>query len=302
MPAALCALFLALAWRPWNGREIASRAGFWGGALGLAAAYIGVHLFVAGVPELPPSDDLDWLVYIAPVAAVVGVLERRLYSGRITTLLVRAVVVTATYWLTLDFMIEHHWDEATSMWAVGALSIVTLEAIVIFDKMADRRRGALVPLAMTLLAAGAAVTLGLIGTARVAQLMGGLAAASGALLVLAWWRPLVRTSRGPITVYFVLFGGLLAFGYLSTVDWPGWSGVTDHYPTLAVLLLAGAPLALLIADADFTNEWAGWKRTLLGAAIIALPVAGSIYAGTLEQEEEEEAEELDDVDYDGLYE
>ncbi|MFW5968108.1 MAG: hypothetical protein ACOCV2_11350, partial [Persicimonas sp.] len=161
---------------------------------------------------------------------------------------------------------------------------------------------ALVPLAMTILAAGAAVTLGMIGTARIAQLMGGLAAASGAFVVLTWWRPLVRASRGPVTVFGVLYGGILAAGYFNTQDFPGWAEVLDHYPTLAVLILATAPLTILIADSEILDRFTGWKRTLIGLILVALPVAGAVYATTIEVEEENEAEELDDVDYEGLYE
>ncbi|MFW5967446.1 MAG: hypothetical protein ACOCV2_08010, partial [Persicimonas sp.] len=159
LPAVLSAIFLVLAWRPWDGDKTATRAGFWGGALGLAVGYLAAHVFIAGVPDVVPSDDVDWMAHMALLAGVVGLLESKFYRSRAATLIGRTVAIAATFWLTLGFMVEHHWEGTTGLLIIGLLTIATLEMVIILDKAAERRRGALVPLAMTILAAGAAVTL-----------------------------------------------------------------------------------------------------------------------------------------------
>ncbi len=303
MPAVVAGVLLALAWKPWTDGTKGVFGGFWGGAVAIGVAYLAAHLGLVGLPDLVPTEALDWMPYMALLAVLVGVIEGRTYSSKWLRWLLRAAASFATLYFVLGFMVENYWEGTSAFIWLGTLTLLTLEIISVFDRLADRYPGALVPVAMMLTAAVGALVVGLTGSARVAQLLGALAAAGGAALVVAWWHGALRVSRGAATVFTVIFAGLLAFGYMSTADVPGWSELLDHRHSLAVLLVALAPMLLWGVDTKAVSSMDSWKRVLVGALLVTLPLGGAVYLAANPDEEPEEAEEEgpDNVDYDDLY-
>lgn len=311
LPAVVAGLVLLVAWRPWIGPDKSKPdptehdqpdlAGIWGGAAAFALAYVAVHLAVGGTPGFLPTDDKQWLPYMAVLAGAAGLVEAFFYQKKWLRWLLRTAAALLTYGLVLGFMIEHHWSAGvTAMW-LGALTLGTLAIIDALDSVGEAHPGASLPLAMVVLASGAAVTLAMTGSAMLGQIMGGLAAASGASLVLAWWQPRLRVSRGGATVFGVLYGGLLAFGYATTADIPPLAEAFAHNQTLATLLAAAAPLMLWIGQQRPLSRLSGWKAATTRALLVALPLAGALYLAANPPEEPTQENKLEGVDYDALY-
>lgn len=299
LPVVLAAAFLLAARRPWQ--KESGAGGLWGGPLAFAAAYLGVHIGIANWGGLAPSDDMQWLPHVAVAAAIVGLIETKTYEKALLRWLLRGMLAAGTYVLVLGFMIENYWTTGdTALW-IGLLTLATLGITGTLDQLAEDHPGASAPLVMTLVAAGGALVLALTGTAKVGQLMGGLSAASGVMVLISWWDSSTKLSRGGATVFSILFGGLLAFGYTSTADIPALAEAFGHYQTMATLLVAAAPFMLWAAQNGPLARPSGWKAALMRALLVAIPLGAAAYFAANPPEPDTKEQELEGVDYDELY-
>ncbi len=308
LPALVALVCLVLAFKPWVKAPAGERRGAWGPPVAFGAAYVCLHLAVVGVPDFPPSDDKNWLVYLALFAMGAGLVEAFVPANRWLRWPLRAGVALLGYWLELGFMVEHHWSAtAASAW-LGMLTLATVGIIATIDEAAEANPGASVPLALVVLSSGAAIVLALTGSAMLGQIMGGLAAATGAAMVLAWWQRLrasesapVRLSRGGATVYGILFGGLVAYGYCSTADIPAATKIFGDYQAMATLLVGLAPFMLWASRQGPLSRLAGWKAAIVSALLVALPLGGALYLAANPPKTTREEPKLEGVDYDALY-
>ena len=264
LPAVLSGLLLAVGWRVWK-RDAEGVDGRWSGSLALAAAFLATYLAIAGAPSgiLPGSDrtptGLDWLFVLAAGAAVLfahpdPVLWRRLG--------VRLAVSGLTVWLVLKNAFANQLaGDAAIAWFLG-LAALLLIVWTAADLRARRRSGASSPLVWWATAATLAGVAGLSGSLKLAQLSGAVAAALGAAVVLAWWRPRLSLAGGGVALASILLFGL---------------GLNAHffsYTTgLDVLLIAVAPLAPFLRVLPFLNRLEGKKRTLVELALAGIPLA-----------------------------
>ena len=72
-PAGIAFVVMLVAWRAW--RERSESRGSWGGAVGLALAYIGAQVGLFGVPSFQIRPVEHWLIVIALVGMLVGLVE-----------------------------------------------------------------------------------------------------------------------------------------------------------------------------------------------------------------------------------
>ena len=91
------------------------------------------------------------------------------------------------------------------------------------DSAPPKRSLAVVVTALIVLCAGGAVSLVLAGSAIVAQIVGALTAALGAIMVLAWIAPAPYISVTAAPVIALVLGGALALGgfFAATLPWYG---------------------------------------------------------------------------------
>jgi hypothetical protein len=212
MPAILAGAALALAWRVWR-RDGDGNRGAWGGAAGLALAYAAGHLGLVGAPPFPPVEATQWLFWLALLAGLWGAMEDRLrllarvrLGGRVILAIVLPVALARP-------LVTYSWGAGKGTLYVALLGIAVAALSWIVQRTAERRDGALVPALLLVVATGSAGLLVMSGSALLGQLAGLLAAASGAALVLAFWRPRVSLAGGGVTVAVLLLSGLWITGF-----------------------------------------------------------------------------------------
>ena len=280
LPAAVSAMTLAVAWRPWrraipsdrsagdpSGRRSVA-AGPWSVAAAVGAGYVAGHAALRGWPPFPPLEATNWLFHFALAAIVPPVV----YSawGRLRWLrwVFRVVLSTALPLLVLWPLVEHTWGRTESVLWLAGLSVGTLALWSALGALVERARGALVPLALLVAAAAGGPIFVVSGSLLVGQLGGALAAALAPLPLAVALRP-GRATSGVVPPALLLLTGLSINGYFY---------VEPFDPVLSaasILLLAVAPAAAWIAWLRPLRS-RGWKATLTGALATALVVGAAL--------------------------
>ena len=245
---------------------------------------------------------MHWLVHVALLTAVAGVVESIWWERPIVRWVLRAGVLAGAVRLVAGFMFENTWStgEGAAYMAVivllGALLIATLERI------GERHPGATLPIAFVFLGTAVAVVLVQAGTAKVAQITGGLTAATGVTLLLAWWKNDANFARGGATVFGIMLTALATYGYFALPEVPEVSEWSQNPPLLALIAILLVPHLLWLLELDVFERLKGWKGTTARALLLAvgLGAAGSLTV-LVEPPPEPEENKLEGVDYDSLY-
>lgn len=297
IPALIAASFILLALKPWQKEPLQPASGAPGATLGFGLAYLLTHSATKGAPTGLPQDALDWIFYLAPAAIIVGLIEAKFHKNIILVTLLRLGLAFLGFWLSLGFMREHYWDQPTSALWLSGLTFGTLAIITAFDRTAESWPGASAPLAMVLLTAAASAVLVMTGNAKIAFLMAGLLATSLAALLLSWIFPRLRLSRGPSTVFGLIFAGLLAFGYAGSADIPALAEFWRDRQTAAMGLVAAAPLMLWVSRAERLGQLPDAAQALLRALLLALPLAGGVFVASQPAQETKKLERFEEFQY-----
>lgn len=264
VPAIIGGVCWVVSWRLWN-RHAPNEKGAWGGAIAFALGFFAAHVLVSGWPPFPGRKAADWLPYLGLVAATLGTSER--YWGRmiITRLPVMLIMSAALTGVILRTPLTGQWEGA--LW-YAYLLVPTLIITVVWqalERMARSNPGSSIPLACWAWTACVGVACVFSASAKLGQLGGGLAAICGAAVVLAWWSPHLKLGEGAIAVLVPLVGGLLLQAYFFA-----------EMPLITLLLLAAAPLVLLVGERRSIVYSAKWKAALLRLGLVLLPGLAAI--------------------------
>ena len=134
------------------------------------------------------------------------------------------------------------WSSGASLRAVAGMSLAWLVAV-----------------------SAASIAALLSNSAAIAQVCGGLAAALGASVVVAWWNPRLRLAGGATSVTMLVLGGCL----INAVFF-------DEMPEKSALLIVIAMLVPMLADLSAFKDLAAWKRVLVRVALAAIPAASAV--------------------------
>lgn len=229
------------------------------GGLALAVAFAASLVASTGWPRWPPVDATERLIFLVGLAAVAALLLGRVprRARGAATWVARALFGLALTAVLFESLLRNSWTAGQAVAWLGALALAFLALCWALERGLGgegRVVGWLAPLTRVALLGGAAIVLGLSGSARLALLAGGLAAAVGSIEALALllgrpaWRP------GDAWALAAAVFGLLSIGYF--------------YASLSagatILLLAALLLLALPARA-----WWGWLLPLvpLGLAL-----------------------------------
>ncbi len=178
---------------------------------GLAAGYGVSHSLIAGVPEVPPAESLQWFPLIAGGAWLWSLVVSRVPRGASwipwmlgAGLVAWALIGRLTY---SDPKVEWSWIGGS------ALLLFALWGPGIKERPASSSVGVLAVVAGV--AAGVAI---LNHSAKISQLGGVLGAGLGAAALLQWWRPNGRVTRDLLRVGQAVMGALVIYldRYLET--------------------------------------------------------------------------------------
>lgn len=264
--ASLAALALLLpAARPWRGRAASTRP--WGAPLALGVATCAGFGATRGWPSLPPGETLEWLFYLAILAAAYGTYEALSMRPRLPARALCAVLVPL---VVLAFQREHHWGRAQGVAWTGGLAVwlfLTWQALSAHER---RVKGGAPTLGLAMAGALAAASYGLAGGGLYAQLAGALALALGACALLGLWRHESGLGVGGVATFVLLHFALVWLArYLYELSAAGF--VLLSLAPLGVWLSACAPAARPRLRAALALA----GPTLLAATALALEFAAA---------------------------
>jgi len=258
MPLSIAIVCMVIAWRPWqrDGRETVR--GWWGGPLAVGLGYLVGHMTINQWPAWPPAQATDNLFFIAVATIIVGLTEAIRLPAPVRWAL-RALLCLGVSW----FMISNgyksgHRGGVVAAWTVGqAVGIVLIWTLT--ERLAQRRPGPSIPLALSLLIAVASVFFLVGSSARLAQLAGVLGAALGGVSLVAMSVQRVSVARGMLAVMVPLYSALILYSW------------QYDKPLGTPIILAAAPLTLWLAEWRESATAAIGRILLVGVpALIAL--------------------------------
>jgi hypothetical protein len=175
----------------------------------------------------------------------------------------RAMLTGATLWLVLGPLFQSLWEPEPRQgvaWMIG-LGVGMLAFWGTLEALSARRgRGMLLPMAV--LAGGTAAVLVLSRVLVLGECAMTLAAALGVAWLVARWRTDLTLAVGGVPVVTVVLAGLILGGRFY-----------GEMPRASALLLALAPLAVLIDRVGPIRRWPGWASSVARVTAVLVPVA-----------------------------
>ncbi|MCB0218566.1 MAG: hypothetical protein KDH09_02630, partial [Chrysiogenetes bacterium] len=104
----LSAVFLALAWKPWQ--DVRPAKPGWGAALGLGMGYALAHGYLVGWPALPPVTGKQWVFALALAAAVIGSVHALVADKRPAHFGLCGAMALAVPIATLQSKLQYGWE------------------------------------------------------------------------------------------------------------------------------------------------------------------------------------------------
>jgi hypothetical protein len=236
--------------------------------LGLGAGIVAAYIGIAGQPSWPPVDAAGWLPFAVAAAAILFALSDMAPFPVAAAFALRLGLLGGLAWLLFrDPARFGEWSRTE--WLRWAAAPAAAGAILWAIVAASARRVPTAASAAALLVAlvGLSVPIVLFESAKMAQVTGGAAAATGAALLFAWLVPGLRFGQSAVAAAATMLFGMATY-VLYYIDLPplvavlvvsgvfaGWGGVAwarmGRRPIAALLLaaiLAAVPAA-----------FAGWR-------------------------------------------
>jgi hypothetical protein len=239
------------------------RANNWADAVALAIGYAGGHVVTAGWPAFPPSEATQWLPYFALATMFLAVLDVFLRPAGSLRALIWILCCAGLLRMLLKPKFQYGWSLPEGILWIAGLAAGMLVLGSSLDA-AVRRDSTSSSLVLTIVACGTSATLMLSGSMLLGLLAMVLAAALGAILVVAFLFPNAVEGRGAVPVTVALLASFWLSGYFYA-----------ELPPASALLLAAAsfPALLLIS---LSEKVPSWKDLLLRASLVIIPVAISV--------------------------
>ena len=239
------------------------RANNWADAVALAIGYAGGHAVTAGWPAFPPSEATQWLPYFALATMFLAVLDVFLRPAGSLRALIWILCCAGLLRLLLKPKFQYGWSLPEGILWIAGLAAGMLVLASSLDA-AVRRDSTSSSLVLTIVACGTGATLMLSGSMLLGLLALVLAAALGAILVVAFLFPKAVEGRGAVPVTVALLASFWLSGYFYA-----------ELPPASALLLAAAsfPALLLISLGEKVPSW---RDLLLRASLVIVPVAISV--------------------------
>lgn len=256
LPFAVSLIVLLLFWR---GQSADRRwRPLWVPALALALGFTAGWYFLKGVPRWPVPDSAGWLPWLALGGGLIGIVIATQKFPPFSTFPLRLLVSIASIWLATQSLQRNTWNEQAWLW-IGGLSLLLLLLWSIWEDLASKHEGAIVPLLLTVNFTALAISTLLVGSAIISQNTGIVCAALGAMVIVAMMRPSLNISGATLFVAMPLYAVLL---------------INAHFYSSLDLLHTGLVLACSIAAPIAIQATARMKllpKLALAALICALP-------------------------------
>lgn len=260
LPFAIALVALLITWRPWSKHAnvpVKLRAL---ATIGIVGAFVGAWAFTPGIlsnkVKFPPSDANQWILFYVSVIAIAAVVEAvvsrmKLWQRGILNAMVSAELLALMLWKPIV-------PREQLAIAIGA----TIVAVLASGIASQRTRGVAMPIVLTLYAGIIAVLIMTIGSQKLGQIAGMLAATGMASVVVAFWRGRdFALSRG---------GGVIALTLIATALLFAGRFYAELEPRHLWMTLATPVLALVTSFIPIRKYW---LRTTLIVLLSLTPAA-----------------------------
>jgi hypothetical protein len=263
VPPAAVALVAWLVVRTARRPEDEEPRGAFAGVLAVGVGYVGGHLAILGVPELPWWHGVDQgVAYVAVAFTAWGLVESLARPRAMVRHAGRLALGFLFAWTLLDFVREYDWSTSGAVLRCLGMAALLLVGGAALDAGARRAAEPGLPLALAVVVGLSGAAQAQSGGASLGQLTGALAVPCGIAGLLAFFQPAPRLAGGAVAPLLGVHGALLVSGHYAS-ELPGWSA----------LLLALAPLAAAAGAAVGRRGERRWRELVLAT------VAGALVAG-----------------------
>ena len=231
----------------------------WIGSLGILLGYTIGYIGIQGWPQFPPSDpSTGWFVYIGLTALIFSLAESGWKNRWWVVIIGRAIFTLSVCLIMLSPLVRNIWSMPETIFRVVTFTVISLVFWNIIDSIKKVLSPGLLGLFLTIFVAVESILILLSHSILLAQLVGLVAAAMGALTAVNWVFPRVSsdsTMTGLVSVLIIVH----AMSAVSYADMPGWSA----------LLLAAVPAAALL----IWRRGQGTKERVFGF-LVSLAIEG----------------------------
>jgi len=262
LPATIAGVFVLLLSR-FGDPERGSGLGV---ALGLAFGFSAGQVALVGWPGLLPVDATYRLLHLALAGAAVGVGEV-LWKGKAPLLwALRGALAALVLGLLLRSVMEHTWEGNEAVFWLAGLFVAVLVFATVLEQLGRTTRGFELPFLLVLLTSAGSGALVLAHSAFLGQLGGALAAALGAVGVVALIRPSIRLSPGGVPVVTAVYSALLLCGYFFAT-----------LPASSAVLLWLAPGAAALGGVGPLAKRPSWQVLVLRVVLLLIVAGVAVY-------------------------
>lgn len=258
LPAITGGVVLFIAWR----QTPPLAGGKWSGAVAFTLGYVIAYFVAFGMPPFPPTDAMQWLVYLTMTAMFIGLAESFLQTPSWAQWLLRWLFSVLMFWLLLHTIVTYTWGVIKGIMWLLTLSLMMLLFWTTLDNLAEKVTGSLVPALFFITAFGSSLALMLGRSASVSQLCGSVAAILALGAVIGWRQPKFTLAKGAMAVLTVLI-----FGF--------WlNGVFYAYlPMVTAILLMLSPLTGWLGEVTLIRRLPSWQSVSLQLIVALLLVS-----------------------------
>lgn len=232
-------------------------------SLAMALGYAAGHFALSGAGSIRPRESINWLPYFGIIASVVALVVAIMGNTRVVQILGSAAVCLYAILFFGKFDAEQRIIYSAGFFIAGLCTFAGLDA-------ASRNAGKLsTTLAMLVLFIMLSVTLGMSGSAKLAQLMGAATSCIGAIFVVMAIMKMIRADAGvPVFTAFALLLAAILYGH-----------VFSSLSLACAALLAVAALALLVARIPAVVRMATSRKAMHRAIGFLLPATAVAITG-----------------------
>ena len=263
---ALAALFVLLCGWPWKAIHLQRGATGW--AMGVGAGFfVGCAILLGGLPNWPPVEDVDRLLFVLlPLAVGAELIGAFVLRPRWLACVVRGLVAAAAGRILLHHSVyiadSSEWTVAERWQYLIGMGVALAVVWNLLVGLTGRAPSRAIPLALAMTCGAAGVTIMLSGSLTDGQLGFALAGALAGAVVASLAMPCSPVIRGGVGVGIVGLFALVVMGRF-------FSELTT---THAVLLFC-APLACWVVELPHLRALRPWLRGLIQLLLVAVPLA-----------------------------
>jgi hypothetical protein len=259
-----CVVSFILVMMLWRGQSPDRRwRPLWVPALALTIAFLAGWYFLKGLPRWPAPDSAGWLPWLALGGGLIGIVIATQKFPPFSTFPLRLLASIASIWLATQSLQRNTWQEQSWLW-IGGLSLLLVLLWSIWEDLANKHEGAIVPLLLTVNFSALAIATLLVGSAIISQNAGIVCAALGAMVIAGMIRPSLNISGALPFVAMPLYAVLLINAHF-------YSGLDLLHTGLVLACTFAAPLAV-----QATAKHKLLPKLTLAALICALPFLVSL--------------------------